>query len=102
MVAYANSLDTVGVLGNNCNDVKEVFGMNPNLTAMTRANKLSDVISGYDKQDPTSITEETRLRTAALLRKNRRPGSLRIGLPMVCLILHFTGSLLTGPGIQCI
>lgn len=87
VVAYANSLDTVGVLGNKCNDVKEVFGMNPKLTAMARAKKLSDVISGYDKQDPTSITEETRSRTGALLRKNRRPGALRIGLPMVGAML---------------
>lgn len=92
VVAYANSLDTVGVLGNKCNAVKEVFGMDPKLTTMARANISSDVISGYDKQDPTSITEETRSRTAALLRKSRRPGSLRIGLPMVCPILFLLDS----------
>ena len=44
---------------------------------------MGDVISAYDAQDPTSISLETRERTKEMLRRNRRAGALRIGLPLV-------------------
>ncbi|KAF2398522.1 amidase signature enzyme [Trichodelitschia bisporula] len=69
VVAYANSLDTVGVLGSRVRDVRAVF----------------DAISAHDPLDPTSLSPATRARLADLLaaraggRFPRAP--LRIGVP---------------------
>ncbi|CAO3643005.1 unnamed protein product [Cunninghamella blakesleeana] len=47
LVAYANSLDTVGILGKNVNDIQTVF----------------DVIAQYDDKDPSSTPIELRKKT---------------------------------------
>ncbi|KAH0543692.1 hypothetical protein FGG08_002008 [Glutinoglossum americanum] len=65
VVAYANSLDTVGVLARDCKTVKEVL----------------NAIDGYDPQDPTSIPASTRSRIANLRARRRRVGPFRIGVP---------------------
>ncbi|KAJ4355232.1 Trimeric GatFAB AmidoTransferase(AdT) complex subunit [Ascochyta clinopodiicola] len=64
VIAYANSLDTVGILGRNVGDVDAVF------------NKLN----AYDSQDPTSLPPSTRSR----LEKGgtKQPTQLRIGIPL--------------------
>ncbi|CAF9907323.1 MAG: hypothetical protein GOMPHAMPRED_005078 [Gomphillus americanus] len=66
VIAYANSLDTVGILSRSVKDVQQVF-------AITR---------GHDTWDPTSLTEETRTKlTSAAKARPRRP-NLRIGVPV--------------------
>ncbi|KAF2865964.1 glutamyl-tRNA amidotransferas-like protein [Massariosphaeria phaeospora] len=62
VIAYANSLDTVGILGRDVESVESVF------------NKLNS----YDPQDPTSIPPSTRSR----LGSDRNIMSLRIGIPL--------------------
>ncbi len=65
VVAYANSLDTVGVLANNCNTVKEVF----------------NVVKGFDARDPTSLPDTSRARISRAIAEAGRNRSLRIGVP---------------------
>ncbi|KAL0265264.1 Trimeric GatFAB AmidoTransferase(AdT) complex subunit [Diplodia seriata] len=62
VVAYANSLDTVGVLARNTKDAKEVF----------------TAINHHDPLDPTSLSQSTRSR---LPRSNNHNDALRIGVP---------------------
>ncbi|KKY21232.1 putative glutamyl-trna a [Diplodia seriata] len=62
VVAYANSLDTVGVLARNTKDAKEVF----------------TAINHHDPLDPTSLPQSTRSR---LPRSNSHNDALRIGVP---------------------
>ncbi|CZT15722.1 related to Glutamyl-tRNA(Gln) amidotransferase subunit A, mitochondrial [Ramularia collo-cygni] len=65
VVQYANSLDTVGILGRDVRDVWKVFGC----------------LDRWDGRDPTSLGVELRKRLNA--RRGRRDvGSLRIGIPM--------------------
>ncbi|KAJ4349622.1 Trimeric GatFAB AmidoTransferase(AdT) complex subunit [Didymosphaeria variabile] len=64
VIAYANSLDTVGILGN---DVESVEG-------------LFDVTNKYDHQDPTSLDPSTRLRLPTEGPTPSKP--LRIGVPI--------------------
>ncbi|KAI9751454.1 MAG: Trimeric GatFAB AmidoTransferase(AdT) complex subunit [Candelina submexicana] len=66
VVAYANSLDTVGVLASDCKTVKEVF----------------NAVKGHDVRDPTSLpdTSRARIRRAVVEAKRDRP--LRIGVPL--------------------
>ncbi|KAM0800295.1 amidase signature domain-containing protein [Usnea florida] len=73
VVAYANSLDTVGILAKDSSMVGRVF----------------DTIKGYDSRDPTSIPVSTRSSIAQLLveRKAKRGWdgggpSVRIGVPI--------------------
>jgi hypothetical protein len=40
VVAYANSLDTVGILGRNTSSVRDVFCMSPSMKVSKQANKL--------------------------------------------------------------
>jgi aspartyl-tRNA(Asn)/glutamyl-tRNA(Gln) amidotransferase subunit A len=66
VVAYANSLDTVGVLANSPHDIEKVF----------RA------VSAFDSNDPTSMTPTTRQRIACLPRDFNDLGRpLRVGIP---------------------
>ncbi|MDI1486080.1 MAG: Trimeric GatFAB AmidoTransferase(AdT) complex subunit [Ramalina farinacea] len=70
VVAYANSLDTVGILAKNTIEVGRVF-------AMAR---------GYDSHDPTSLSEATRLMIEQKLgdhnsRKEARQTALHFGVP---------------------
>lgn len=63
VIAYANSLDTVGILGN---DVESVEG-------------LFDSMNTYDPQDPTSLDPVTR---SQLPTAGSTSGSMKIGVPM--------------------
>ena len=70
VVAYANSLDTVGIMAKNAIDIGRVF-------AMAR---------GYDPRDPTSLSEATRSMIEQKLgdhdhRKEARQTALRFGVP---------------------
>ncbi|EEP77683.1 predicted protein [Uncinocarpus reesii 1704] len=67
VVAYANSLDTVGVIGQKISTIREVFG----------------VLNHYDQQDPTSISQATRAyidEATGIATKTRR-AKLHIGVP---------------------
>lgn len=63
VIAYANSLDTVGILAKRAQSVEAVF------------NKLNV----YDARDPTSLPRSTRER---LRQSGPSPKSLRIGVPL--------------------
>jgi aspartyl-tRNA(Asn)/glutamyl-tRNA(Gln) amidotransferase subunit A len=63
VIAYANSLDTVGILSNSARHVERIF----------------DKLNVYDPQDPTSLPPSTRSR---LVSKQDPPESLRIGIPL--------------------
>ncbi|KAH6616765.1 glutamyl-tRNA amidotransferas-like protein [Boeremia exigua] len=63
VIAYANSLDTVGILGKSVGDVEAVF----------------DKLNAYDSRDPTSLPTSTR---AQLGNNNTKSPSLRIGIPL--------------------
>ncbi|KAI5289700.1 Trimeric GatFAB AmidoTransferase(AdT) complex subunit [Ascosphaera aggregata] len=78
VVAYANSLDTVGVLGKTIPVVKGVF----------------DTLNHYDPRDPTSLSPATRSRIArqatATSQTHRRSNFLRIGVPLEYNIAELT------------
>ncbi|KAF1933082.1 amidase signature enzyme [Didymella exigua CBS 183.55] len=61
VIAYANSLDTVGILGKDVEDVRAVF----------------DKLNAYDPQDPTSLPPSTRARL-----QNKKKAFFRIGIPL--------------------
>jgi aspartyl-tRNA(Asn)/glutamyl-tRNA(Gln) amidotransferase subunit A len=61
VVAYANSLDTVGILAKNTERVEQVF----------------DAVSKYDARDPTSLSVGVREK----LKKQEHEGPLTIGVP---------------------
>jgi aspartyl-tRNA(Asn)/glutamyl-tRNA(Gln) amidotransferase subunit A len=63
VIAYANTLDTVGILSNNAVHVERVF----------------DKLNVYDPQDPTSLLPSTRSR---LISNQKTSQSLRIGVPL--------------------
>ncbi|KAI4929851.1 hypothetical protein J4E85_004472 [Alternaria conjuncta] len=62
VIAYANSLDTVGIFGKNVASVKSIFSK----------------VNIHDAQDPTSVPNTTR----AKFRTGKRPTSLKIGIPL--------------------
>jgi aspartyl-tRNA(Asn)/glutamyl-tRNA(Gln) amidotransferase subunit A len=63
VIAYANSLDTVGILSNSARHVERIF----------------DKLNVYDAQDPTSLPPSSRSR---LVSDQAPPESLRIGVPL--------------------
>jgi aspartyl-tRNA(Asn)/glutamyl-tRNA(Gln) amidotransferase subunit A len=63
VIAYANSLDTVGIFTKNARDAACVF----------------DKLNVHDPQDPTSLPTSTRSRLAT---SDAHPESLRIGIPL--------------------
>ncbi|KAF2644613.1 glutamyl-tRNA amidotransferas-like protein [Massarina eburnea CBS 473.64] len=63
VIAYANSLDTVGVLGGDVDCVEGVF----------------DALNVYDPQDPTSLLPSTRSHFGSIRARN---SPLRIGIPL--------------------
>ncbi|KAI9740458.1 MAG: Trimeric GatFAB AmidoTransferase(AdT) complex subunit [Cirrosporium novae-zelandiae] len=66
VVAYANSLDTVGILARRVQEAREVF----------------DIINRHDSRDPTNLSPATRDRLRELSsQKNLTKGLLRIGVP---------------------
>ncbi|EMD85448.1 hypothetical protein COCC4DRAFT_208101 [Bipolaris maydis ATCC 48331] len=64
VIAYANSLDTVGIFGRSTEDVRTIF----------------DKLNVHDQQDPTSIPHSTRARFGR--RKAKQSSTLRIGIPL--------------------
>ncbi|KAK2731768.1 Trimeric GatFAB AmidoTransferase(AdT) complex subunit [Onygenales sp. PD_40] len=68
VVAYANSLDTVGILGTNTTRIREVF----------------KTLNHPDPRDPTNLTPPTRTRISSKIHsasKSRHNQALRIGIP---------------------
>ncbi|PGH17506.1 aspartyl/glutamyl-tRNA(Asn/Gln) amidotransferase, A subunit [Helicocarpus griseus UAMH5409] len=63
VVAYANSLDTVGIHGSNISTIRNIF----------------HTLNHYDHHDPTSHLPPTRARLASYAHPTSRP--LRIGVP---------------------
>ena len=66
VVAYANSLDTVGVFARSSRDARKVF----------------QTIDGYDKQDPTSLPKESRARVFQEVESRSLGRSIRFGVPV--------------------
>ncbi|KAL6718290.1 Trimeric GatFAB AmidoTransferase(AdT) complex subunit [Lecanora helva] len=66
VIAYANSLDTVGVLARTSPMARKVF----------------DVIKGYDRRDPTSLSTKTRLRIAEQIEKRNSHSKCAKGFPL--------------------
>lgn len=63
LVAYANSLDTIGILTRNVKDCSDVYGKDSQKENKEKTNQLDyfiDTIAKYDIQDPTSIPEDLR------------------------------------------
>ncbi|KAL2355202.1 Glutamyl-tRNA amidotransferase subunit A, mitochondrial [Cryomyces antarcticus] len=82
VIAYANSLDTVGILARNTTDARAVFA----------------ALAGFDGRDPTSLPPSTRARIAALVgspRMRERRTRLRIGVPGEYNIAELTLSVRT-------
>ncbi|KAL3457646.1 amidase signature domain-containing protein [Aspergillus heterothallicus] len=81
VVAYANSLDTVGILAKRTSIVKDVFG----------------ILNRHDPRDPTSLPPPSRARIASKLEKAElstrlNPTSLRIGVPLEYNVSELTPS----------
>ena len=88
VVAYANSLDTVGILAKDSSMARRVYGKETLACSFLWPDKITDTIDGFDPRDPTSITTSTRSKIAGRLLERRaklgwgdRP-SVRIGVPM--------------------
>ena len=82
VVAYANSLDTVGVLAGNSQAAQAVYSKKLNNSEIKQLIILSDVIKGHDPNDPTSISPTTRSTIEDRLQKRKKRKALRIGVPM--------------------
>ena len=76
VIAYANSLDTVGIIAQDINIVKRLF----------------DVVKGYDSKDPTSLSPETLGRIENWKSAHKRSGPLRIGIPSEYNIAELAGN----------
>jgi aspartyl-tRNA(Asn)/glutamyl-tRNA(Gln) amidotransferase subunit A len=88
VVAYANSLDTVGILANKSSDARNIFGSYfwVRLT-ITQLITVVDTLNQYDPRDPTSLSPPSRSRISSYLasapQTNRvSKQSLRIGVPL--------------------
>ncbi|EAL86693.1 hypothetical protein KXV92_009143 [Aspergillus fumigatus] len=70
VVAYANSLDTVGILAKNASTARDVFR----------------IVNRHDPRDPTNLSPRSRSRIASHLQQpallSRMTSSLRIGVPI--------------------
>ncbi|PGH23010.1 aspartyl/glutamyl-tRNA(Asn/Gln) amidotransferase, A subunit [Polytolypa hystricis UAMH7299] len=66
VVAYANSLDTVGVIGSKISKIRHVF----------------KIINRPDARDPTTLSPHTRARIASKVSHSRSQTPLRIGIPL--------------------
>ncbi|KAL9625695.1 MAG: hypothetical protein Q9160_000013 [Pyrenula sp. 1 TL-2023] len=67
VVAYANSLDTVGILAQTPDAVRLVFGKALKLLNHDRSSLSIDILNRYDANDPTSLSESTRSRITELV-----------------------------------
>ncbi|KAJ5261458.1 Glutamyl-tRNA(Gln) amidotransferase subunit A [Penicillium angulare] len=66
VVAYANSLDTVGIMGRTTSSVRDVFS----------------ILNRYDEHDPTSVSNSSRKRILSHITSRSTPKPLRIGVPI--------------------
>ena len=88
VVAYANSLDTVGILAKDSSMAKIVFGKEIPVCSWFCLTRITDTIDGFDSRDPTSIPVSTRSKIAQqLLERKAKLGwgdrpLVRIGVPM--------------------
>lgn len=91
VVAYANSLDIVGIMGRDISSVRNVFSMPACLTASLRAsvdaNMGPDIVNRHDSRDPTNISPTSRRRIHAQLESSAltsrlTSSPLKIGVPL--------------------
>lgn len=93
VISFADSLDTVGIIASNVEDVQKVYGKRLLLKRVGSAEEAwIDALSWYDSKDPTSIPFDKRMYS-----KSSAEGSkvttkmsdpfkgLRIGIPRVWL-----------------
>src|SRR5690242_8649375 len=82
VIAYANSLDTVGIMGKNVGDVKAIYGKPSRLSPPSLITLTSnpDKLNHYDPQDPTSLPPSTRAKLGR--DSTKQPRSRRIGIPL--------------------
>ncbi|PWY96787.1 amidase signature enzyme [Aspergillus sclerotioniger CBS 115572] len=82
VIAYANSLDTVGIMGSDVSTVRSVF----------------DIVNQHDPRDPTNLSPPTRSRIdshlSMLTLASRRTSSLKIGVPLEYNLSELTPSAL--------
>ncbi|KAF2654519.1 amidase-domain-containing protein [Lophiostoma macrostomum CBS 122681] len=71
VIAYANSLDTVGIFA------KEGDTLRQEDNAVDHVRKLFDLLNEHDPQDPTSLPPSTRKRLGT-----SKPKRLRVGIPL--------------------
>ncbi|KAL8989760.1 MAG: hypothetical protein Q9169_008288 [Polycauliona sp. 2 TL-2023] len=77
VVAYANSLDTVGILARTVETAEQVY----------------DVIKGHDPRDPTTLSPLTRSRIRSQVTSQRRNKPFRIGIPCEYLLKELDPSI---------
>lgn len=86
VVAYANSLDTVGIFAKDISTIHDIFGKQERFIMQTLPItniKIIDVVNRYDGRDPTSVSPTSRSRIlAAVGEESARPTRLRIGVPL--------------------
>lgn len=105
MVSYADTLDCVGILAGEVEDVREVYGMSFSLVSVSPlANEMgvhgamgTDVIAQPDRLDSTCVGPSVRRKAKAIEEEARgriaglEKGSLeglRIGIPIVSAFPH--------------
>lgn len=83
VVAYANSLDTVGIIAPKSSIAKQVFGKENCIlrTLQSKTNTILDVIKGHDHRDPTSLPLSTRARIEEQYNSRDVKTAIRIGVP---------------------
>lgn len=82
VVAYANSLDTVGILAENSQAAKAVYGRKCVQLEVEQLVILLDVIKGHDPNDPTSLSVTTRSKIDNQIQIRKKRTTLRIGVPV--------------------
>lgn len=106
VIAYANSLDTVGIISKEVSDARAIYGKLlyhrnplyplllplplPPLILLTTPNNFTltleiDATNAHDPNDPTSLSKSTRSRItsqASTLAESRAKGKLRVGIPV--------------------
>lgn len=82
VIAYANSLDTVGIFAREVRDVEHIFGTKTSAyfcISFPLTLYSSERLNVHDPKDPTSLSASSRGR---LVRSEPAPASLKIGIPL--------------------